>query len=158
MTADERADVEQMRTAFFTRTRKLVVGLYATTAVIALAVGAAGLAVSPGRAVVGMIVGLVVSVVLFVVSPRIPTTARTARGLIVVGPVAGVLVSMLFLDLDELSTASQAALAGALAGSLVGMIVGIVLLRRRLARDDQLLLRQKRLGFDPEHPWSWLRG
>ncbi|HWG56365.1 MAG TPA: hypothetical protein VNT58_07575 [Gaiellaceae bacterium] len=46
---------------------------------------------------------------------------------------------------------------GGFGGFLAGTAVSIALVRRRLATDDELLRRQLRLGFDPEHPWRWLR-
>ena len=58
-----------------------------------------------------------------------------------------------------LAIAAIACLAiGALGGFFVGAIVGIARIRRMLATDDELLLRQRRLGFDPEHAASWIRG
>jgi hypothetical protein len=37
------------------------------------------------------------------------------------------------------------------------MGIGIAMIRRRLAHDDELLRQQRKLGFDPERPWAWLR-
>jgi hypothetical protein len=83
-------------------------------------------------------------------------TARIARHLLWIGPIAGVLFAN-FVDVD-LGDRGIAIFLGALGGFFVGAIVGFARIRRRLATDDELLLRQRSLGFDPEHPAGWIRG
>jgi hypothetical protein len=151
----ESDDVERMRAAFFRRTRRLVAVFYVVIAFMAIGVGAYAFATAWGPAVAGVATGFVAGVAAFLLSPKIPTSADAARKLVVAGPVAGVVAGILFFD--SLSQGWQAGVAGFFAGYLAATIVGMASIRRRLAHDDELLLRQKRLGFDPEKPWGWLR-
>ncbi|MDX6487366.1 MAG: hypothetical protein QOF43_2519, partial [Gaiellaceae bacterium] len=141
------------RKAFFERTRKATGLLYAGLA--ALAGGCAAFAIlgEPLRGALGVGVGLVAGIVLFALSPAVPTTARAARLLLsTVAPVGVVLASVLLP-----SPFSSRFVAGVYGGFMMGCVAGIAWIRRRLARDDELLLRQARRGFDPERPWRWMR-
>jgi hypothetical protein len=151
----ESADVERMRAAFFQRTRRLVAVFYVVIAFMAIGAGAYAFATAWAPAVVGVAIGFVTGVVAFLLSPKIPTSADAARKLVVAAPIAGIVAGILFFD--SLSHGWQAGVVGFFAGYLAASIVGIASMRRRLAHDDELLLRQKRLGFDPEKPWGWLR-
>ena len=129
--------------------------LYVGLGLGAVVAAAYAVASDPSHGVVGFVLGLLASVALFAVGAMIPTTARTARSLVYVAAGAGVVAAQV-LDLAVLG--SEALLAGGFGGFMAGAIIGIAAIRRRLAHDDGLLLRQKRLGFDPENPSGWLRG
>jgi membrane associated rhomboid family serine protease len=150
-----RDDVERMRAAFFQRTRRHVAILYVVLALMAIGAGAYAFATAWEPAVVGVAVGFVAGVVAFLLSPKFPTSANAARKLVVAAPIAGLVAGTLFFD--SLSQGWQAGVVGFFAGYLAAAIVGMASIRRRLAHDDELLLRQKSLGFDPEKPWGWLR-
>lgn len=130
---------------------------YAVLAAAAAAAVVWALSISAAPAVAGILVGLAVMAVLFLVSVRRPMPARVTRILIVPAALVGVVAANV-IDLDDLSDDWAAGVIGGFGGGLAGAVVGVVLIRRRLAHDDELLLRQQRLGFDPERPWSWLRG
>lgn len=149
------SDVERMRAEFFRRTRKLVLALYLGSALVAAALVAVALADDAVDGALGFLAAFALAVLLFWVSPMIPTSAKAARALLVVAPLSGIVAAQMF-DLGDL--ASDAAILGACGGGAAGMAVGIAAIRRRLAHDDELFLRQKRLGFDPEKPSGWLRG
>ncbi len=144
-----------MRAAFFQRTRRMVVVLYSGLALAAVGMAAVAFAQDVPRAAAGVGAGFILAVALFALSPAIPVSAKVARLLVPISAVAGVLAVTL-VDLDTLTNDSQTLLVGGVAGFLAGTIVGLAAIRRRLARDDELLLRQRRLGFDPEQPWAWL--
>lgn len=148
-------DVERIRREFFRRTRRPTILLYVGSVIAAAILLGVAVTQDAGGALLALGLGFAVSVVLFVLSPLLPTSARTARALVWLGPVAGVAAAQAF-DLGELG--SGAFVLGAFGGFLAGMVVGVAAIRRRLAHDDELLLRQKRLGFDPERPYGWLRG
>jgi hypothetical protein len=147
-------EIESMRAAFFRRTRATTVVLYGALA--AAAVGAAIYAVSTDlmRAVAGIAVGLVAVLALFGASPMVRVSARAARGLVLGVGVAGVIVANVAGGVETRVGASG--LWGGFAGLMLGAIIGVARIRRRLAWDDELLLRQKQLGFDPERPYDWL--
>lgn len=149
------ADVERMRAEFFRRTRRLVIVMYVAGAVAGIALAAVALVSDSAGGGLGLVAGFALALILFAVSPLIPTSARAARALVFVAPAVGV-VAADALGLGELG--SDAFFLGGFGGFLLGMVVGIAAIRRRLAHDDALLLRQKRLGFDPENPSGWLRG
>jgi hypothetical protein len=148
-------DVAQMRAAFFRRTRRMTVFLYSGLALAALGVAVLAFVHDVPRAAAGIGAGFVGAVALFALSPLVPVSAKAARLLVPASVLGGVLIATL-VDLDALRSDSQTLLTGAFAGFLAGTIVGIAAIRRRLARDDDLILRQRRLGFDPERPWAWL--
>lgn len=150
MTPADEAQIDEMRAAFFERTRKTTFALYAALGVVAVAAAASALAGDALRAAEGLAVGLVAAIVLFAAGPLLRVSARTARLLVGVGAVAGVVAANLPGGVS--SGFGTATLWGAFAGFLVGMIIGIVRIRRRLAWDDELLLRQKQLGFGPADP------
>jgi hypothetical protein len=149
------SDVEQMRAAFFRRTRRMVLVLYVGFAVGACILAAYTLSADAATAGFGLAAGFVVAVLLFAVSPLIPVRARGARWLVLGAPVAGV-VAASALDVGDVG--SEVFFLAAFGGFCAGMVFGIAAIRRRLATDDALLLRQKGLGFDPEDPTSFLRG
>jgi hypothetical protein len=146
--------VEEMRAEFFRRTRILVVVLYGMLAAAAVGAGVYAVSIDLARAAVAITVGLVIVLALF--RPLFPISARLARVLVVVGAVGGMVVAGVLSDLG--SQIGSPGLWGGFAGFAFGMILGIAWIRRRLARDDSLLLRQKRLGFDPERPYAWILG
>ena len=149
------SELERMRAEFFRKTRTPVLVLYVAFTLGGAALAAGALASGRGGGMLGLAVGFVLAVALFAVSPLLPTSARAARVLVFGAPVVGVVVANA-LDLGELG--SESFFLGGFGGFLVGAAVGIAAIRRRLAHDDELLLRQKRLGFDPENPTSFLRG
>jgi hypothetical protein len=148
-------DLAQMRAAFFRRTQRMTVILYSGLALAAVVLAVLAFERDVPRAATGVGAGFVVAAVLFALSPAIPVSAKAARLVVPLSAVVGVLVAT-FVDLDSLTSDSQTLLAGGFAGFLAGTIVGIAAIRRRLASDDDLMLRQRRLGFDPEQPWAWL--
>jgi membrane associated rhomboid family serine protease len=148
-------EVEQMRAVYFRKTRLTAGVVYVVFALMAVGVGAAAYSTARMPAIIGGLVGFALGVPVFILEGRIPISAQAKRGLLVPVAVLGAVgASFLF---DALSGGAEAAVSGATAGFLAAMIVGLAYFRRRLARDDAMLLRQKRLGFDPEHPWRWLR-
>jgi membrane associated rhomboid family serine protease len=149
------SDVEHMREAFFRKTRRPVAALYVVCGIAAAALAAYTLGDDPATAALGLVVGFVVAVLLFAVSPLLPVSARGARWLVFGAPVVGIVAAQ---ALDVGALGSETFFLAAFDGFLAGMVVGIAAIRRRLATDDDLLLRQKRLGFDPEDPGSFLRG
>ena len=137
---------------FFRRTRRVTGLLYAFLGIASAGLLAGGIATEATPAILAFISATVLAVGLFVLSARIPTSAKTARALLWLAPAVGVIAaSQLDLDLSTPVT------LGGMAGFFTGMGVGMAMIRRRLAHDDELLLRQQRLGFDPERPWAWLR-
>jgi hypothetical protein len=149
------AQIEEMRAAFFERTRRSVFVLYAALGAAAVAAVAYALGSDALEAAGGLAVGLVAAIVLFAASPLFKVPARAARLLIgVVAVTAGITAELL----GGVSLALGAAtLWGAFAGFMAGTIIGIARIRKRLEWDDELLLQQKQLGFDPEQPYEWLR-
>ncbi len=145
-------DLDRTRTEFFRRTRQVTGLLYTFLGIASAGLLAAGIAAGATLALIAYIAATMFAVALFVLSARIPTSAKTARALLWFAPAVGV-VAVAQLDLD-LSTPVT---LGGMAGFCAGTGIGIAMLRRRLARDDDLLRRQQRLGFDPERPWAWLR-
>jgi sulfite exporter TauE/SafE len=148
-------EVQRLRETFFRRTRRTAALLYAGLGLSAVGFGIAAIVSDPLRGAAGILAGLLLSLALSIVSPRLKTSARMARALVYSVPVVTVLI--LGMTSADNSFDSPAVL-GALAGFFAGSIVGIALIRRRLVTDDALLLRQRSLGFDPEHPYGWLRG
>jgi hypothetical protein len=145
-------DLDRTRTEFFRRTRRVTGFLYVFLGIASTGLLAGGIAVAATPAVLAFIAATVFAVALFALSARIPTSARTARALLWSLPAVGVIAgSQLDINL------SSAVTLGGMAGFLSGMGIGVATIRRRLAHDDDLLLRQQRLGFDPERPWAWLR-
>lgn len=152
---DEQPDLDRVRAEFFRRTRRSVVFLYAGLALAALVCLAPAIADDAAVALLAFAVTAAATTGLFLASARIPTSAKAARRLLWVAPAVAVLtVSFVDIDLGERGTAIVPA---AVAGLFLGTIAGIAGIRRRLARDDDLFRRQQRLGFDPEHPWAWIR-
>jgi hypothetical protein len=149
-------EVQRLRETFFRRT-PVERPLCCTQDSVfpAVGFGIAAIVSDPLRGAAGILAGLLLSLALSIVSPRLKTSARMARALVYSVPVVTVLI--LGMTSADNSFDSPAVL-GALAGFFAGSIVGIALIRRRLVTDDALLLRQRSLGFDPEHPYGWLRG
>jgi hypothetical protein len=152
VTTAGREDVEQIRTGFFRRTRPVVGVFYVVLALAAAALGASALSTDWEPAVAGILGGFALGLPLYLLSPRLPASPRTALSVI-----AGVAVAFAVFSPSVFGGLPDAAVTGGISGLLAATIVGIVNIRRRLARDDELLLRQKRLGWDPEHPWRWSR-
>jgi hypothetical protein len=145
-------DLDRTRTEFFRRTRRVTGCLYAFLGIASAGLLAGGIATEATPALLAFIAATVFGVSLFVLSARIPTSAKTARALLWLAPGVGVLAASR-LDLDL----STPVILGGMAGFCAGAAIGIAMIRRRLAHDDDLLRRQQRLGFDPERPWAWLR-
>lgn len=150
------SQVEEMRREFFRRTRTLVAVFYAALAAAAIAATVFAASRDAVRATVALIAGIVAALALFGVSPRFRISARATRWFIVIAAIGGAVTANLMDGVE--SRVGASAVWGAFAGFCFGTIVGIARIRRRLARDDELLLRQKQLGFDPERPFDWLRG
>ena len=137
-----RQEVQRDREEFFRRTRTSTAVLYAVLALVALGSGAYALAQAFTTGAAAIVVGAVVFSSLFAVSPKPPFATRTARVLtLVVCPLVG------FLTTVAVSSIDSAVAAGAFAGAAAGTAVSIAWIRRRLGRDDELVLRQKRLGL-----------
>jgi FtsH-binding integral membrane protein len=151
----DRQDIERIRTAFFRKTRPLVVVLYAIFALMAAALGAAAFSTAWTPAIVGALGGFALGLGAFTAEGRAAISARTKRLFLLPAVVGGLFVGGVLLS--GLSGAWEAATLGAAAGFLAAMIVGVASIRRRLARDDDLLLRQRKLGYDPGRPGRWLR-
>jgi hypothetical protein len=128
----DRAELQELREVFFGRTRKTALLLYAGFAVAAIGFGINAILRDAVRGTVAFIAGFALSLVASWASPRIKTTARVARVLIFAGPVAAVLFVTLSGRPDVFSSPVA---SGALAGFFAGAS----------------------LGFDPEHPYAWLR-
>ena len=152
----EAEEIARLRETFFANTRKPTIAFYVVFAVAAVGAAAWAVSLAAVPALAGILVGFAAMGVLFVLSPRMPVSARAARAMLVPVIAAGA-VGAQFIDLDVLSEGWAAGVLGGLGGGLAGTVAGTALIRRRLAHDDELLLRQQRLGFDPERPWSWLR-
>lgn len=144
-----------MRAAFFERTRTTAFVLYAALGAAAVAAAAYALVGDFLRAAGGLAAGLVAAIVLFVASPLFRVSARAGRLLIGVAGVAGLIAADLLGGVS--SVLGAATLWGVFGGFMAGSIIGIARIRKRLEWDDELLLRQKQLGFDPEEPYAWLR-
>ena len=138
-----------MRATFFRKTRIPALVLYAALAALGIINGANAWRDSPKAAVSAIAVGFGLALVLFPLIQRLPISARTARVLIPAGAVLGVVAG------TQMGTSAWS--SGVLSGLLFGIIVGVARNRRHLARDDDLLLRQRALGFDPERPFGWWR-
>jgi hypothetical protein len=151
----DREELQRMREAFFGKTRLGAGVLYAFFALIAVALGASAFSAEPGPAVAGALVGIALGAAAHIVNMRVPITARTTRALIIAVAVGGFF--FVRFAIGDLSGGREAALDGAFAGAATAAIAGVAYVRRRLARDDELFLRQQGLGFDPERPWRWLR-
>ena len=149
--ADER-DVAATREAFFRRTRVGAGAMYALLLAGGVAAAAAAIARDAVNGAAGAAAGLAIAVVLFAISPRIPVHARVARWLVGLSAFVGIVIAN---TTDDLFAAPSG--LGGCGGLLVGMAAGIAYVRRRLRRDDELLRRQQRLGYDLERPWSWWR-
>ena len=155
MPAADHTRVAEMRAAFFQRTRKPTLVFYVALAASAVAAAAFALARDSAWAAGGIAVGLLAAIGLFAASPLFSVSPRAARAVGSASAVAGVLAATL-LDATG-SVLATAPLWGAFSGFMAGTIVGIARIRKRLAWDDELLLRQKRLGFDPQDPYGWMR-
>jgi hypothetical protein len=130
-------EVQRLRETFFRRTRRTAALLYAGLGLSAVGFGIAAIVSDPLRGWDSRRVAALAGAI-----DREPAPQDVSPD----GSRAGV------LGFDS------PAVSGALAGFFAGSIVGIALIRRRLVTDDALLLRQRSLGFDPEHPYGWLRG
>ena len=146
------SDLDRTRTEFFRRTRRVTGFLYVFLGIASAGLLAGGIASAATPALLAFIAATLFAVALFVLSARIPTSAKTARALLWIMPAVGVIAGSQ-LDLDI----SSPVILGGMAGFFTGMGIGVAMIRRRLAHDDDLLRRQQRLGFDPERPWAWLR-
>jgi MFS family permease len=155
VSAADDPQIADIRAAFFERTRKTVLILYVALAVAAVCAAAVGLTSDALRAAAGLAAGFLVALILFAASSLFRVSARAARVLIGAGAVAGIVAAQIGGGIG--AALGAATLEGAFAGFMAGTVLGIVRIRRRLAWDDELLLRQKQLGFDPEHPYGWLR-
>jgi FtsH-binding integral membrane protein len=144
-------EIDRIRTTFFRKTRWISVFLFATFALVAVVAAVAAVRIDARPAVVSMAVALLVTGALSVAGTRLRIGPRAARMLVVAGPVAGVLLLPLLMPADG------AAFWGVIAGAMVGAGGTVAYARWRLAHDDDLILRQRELGFDPERPWGWLR-
>jgi hypothetical protein len=151
----DREDLRQMREAFVRKTRFGAGFLYAFFALIAVALGASAFSADAAPALAGALVGLALGTAARILNTRVSITARTTRALIIPVAVGGFF--FVRFGIGDLSGGWEAALDGAVAGVAIAAIAGVAYVRRRLARDDELFLRQQRLGFDPERPWRWLR-
>jgi hypothetical protein len=149
-------EVDRMRASFFDKTGRVIFILYGGLALGAAGAAAIAFVLDVRRAVVGLAIGFVVMVVLLDLSTRVSPSSRWAKVLMAVSVAFGLLFPFASLN-GHAPPGLQALALGAGAGGLAGAIVGIAAIRHRLARDDELLMRQQRLGFDPEHPWAWLR-
>jgi MFS family permease len=147
--------IAEIRAAFFERTRKTLTVLYVALAVAAVCAAAVSLTSNALRAAAGLAAGFLMAVVLFAASSLFKVSARAARLLTGAAAVAGVIAAEIGGGIGAVFGAAM--LWGAFAGFMAGTVLGIARIRRRLAWDDELLLRQKQLGFDPEHPYGWLR-
>ena len=136
----DRAEAAQLRAAFFARTRKTVAFLYAVATVLGLAAGVAALAIDAFAGLVAFAVVGVVLIAAFGLGRRLAIPRAALPWLSLVGAAAGVAIAR-SVDLPA------AVVLGGLAGVLLGMVVGIWLVRRRLAVDDALIVRQRRLGY-----------
>lgn len=149
----DRAEAARLRQEFFRRTRLLVIIFYAGM----LAAGVAGVIYAASRsplvAAVGVIAGFALALVLFRLGVRKPVPARSARVWLGIGPALGAATGVALAN-DVSVHVAGFALGG---GFFLGAVVGIVDVRRQLVWDDELLLRQKRLGYDPERPFSWMK-
>jgi hypothetical protein len=151
----DRQEIERMRRVFFRKTRPYSLLIYGVFAVMAGLLAAVALSESLVPAIVGLLLGIAIAVPTYILSVRTSVSARSTRGLVVVAAVGGTVLSAL---LSDLPSTLDTIWSGAAAGFLGAMIVAIVMIRRRLAHDDRLFLRRYQLGFDPRHPWRWLRG
>jgi hypothetical protein len=151
----DRQEIERMRQVFFRKTRPYSILICGVFAVMAGLLAAVALSESLVPATVGLLLGSAIAVPAYVLSVRTPVSARSTRSLLL-GVVLG--TTGLSAMLSDLPSTLDTMLSGAAAGFLGAMIVAIVMIRRRLAHDDRLFLRQYQLGFDPRHPWRWLRG
>jgi peptidoglycan/LPS O-acetylase OafA/YrhL len=146
------SDLARTRAGSFRRTRRVTRWLYIVLAIAAVILLAAGISNEATPALLAFAAATVLTVALLGLGALIPTSAKTARTLLWLGPVGGVILGSQ-LDLDV----STPPFLGATAGLCTGTGIGVALIRRRLAHDDDLLRRQQRLGFDPAQPWAWLR-
>lgn len=135
-------DVEHVREAFFRRTRRSTAILYAALGLAAAGAAGEALVAGPLNAVLGVALGVAVMALLLGASPFLRVSARTARALPVAVGVASGVGGLFLADLRITPF-----LTGAFAGLMAGWALAIAAIRRRLAHDDELILRQVRLGF-----------
>ena len=64
-------------------------------------------------------------------------------------------VAVLYVALGAMAVGC--AVSSARQDAAKGAIGLFALIRRRLARDDDLLIEAQKRGFDPEKPWGWMR-
>jgi len=151
----DHSDIAPLRDTFFRRTRRLTAILYVALGLAAVGFAFVAVVRDPSSGSVGIACGFIASLLLSAVSPMLKTTPRIARLLTYAVPVLAVaafwIEKSLGVELDS------PALLGAAAGLFAGTLVGMAWMRHRLATDDELLLRQVELGFDPENPWAWFR-
>lgn len=155
MVPESAQEIQRQRDEFFRRTRKTTVGLYVVLGLGAFGAGAYAVANDIGRGALGIVAGILLTLILLLVGELAPMSARTTRiTILALLPVSAVAVLLWGDSIDLVSPF----VSGACAGLMAGTVLGVAAIRRRLSSDDDLFVRQKRLGFDPERPYAWIRG
>jgi hypothetical protein len=141
-------EAERVRVAFFRRTRRPVRIFYVVLGVATIGFIVWGLLLNAVFALVAFCAVTLVMLVLYVVGLRVGVTPRTSRRLVVGGTTLGV-ISVTAVDVVAVE---PAVVLGGFSGVCAGGLAGVAAIRRRLACDDALILRQRALGWEVEEP------